>query len=434
MERNYKLLLANSSLLSAHRAFTSLYLVAFALTMGASNTTIGILGALPWLAQMLTQIPGAAICQKYLRKNIFLLFGILGRIFWLPLLATPFLFDYPIIALVAFYLLITLLEGISMPAIISLIGDTVAAEDRGWFNAQRLRFIGLFGVICMTLGGLWLQQFPRESPVGFAIMFGFGTLLGLLSALAVKKIEEPPYKDHEHHTIREFFTLKGEFKKFVIYSVFFNFARMLASPLFAVFFLENLGMSYEFYGIAAGLTILSRVLFSKRIGKLSDKYGDKPVAVLATMGIAVVPLAYLFVTPEIIWVVVPLELFSGMVWGAFEISHFNLMIGLTDPKKRALQIAEHNFYSDVPMVIAPILGGLMSDHIVWLLSGIPLVFLLSGILRVASALFILRIKEPRVEGDHTAMEVLKDVIELHPIKGIVHKAHALKRITGGLFK
>lgn len=434
MEKNYKLLFANSSLLSTYRAFTSLYLVAFALTMGASNTAIGFLGALPWLTQMITQIPGAVLCQKYLRKNLHVLFGTLSRLFWLPLLSVPFLFDHPIIALVVFYFLITLFEGTSMPAIISLIGDAVDEKDRGWFNATRIRLIGLFGVIAMTLGGLWLQQFPRESPIGFAIMFAFGALFGLASAIVIRKIEEPEYQDHVHHTVKEFFTIEGEFKRFVLFSVFFNFAWMFASPLFSVFFLKNLVMSYEFYGIIAALPILGRVIFSPRIGKLADKFGDKPVTILATIGIGLIPLLFMFVTPAIIWVVIPLQLFSGMVWAAFEITQFNLMIGLTDPGKRALQIAEHNFYSDIPLIVAPILGGLMSDNITWIISGIPLVFLISGVMRIASAVLLLKVKEPRVKGDHTVIEVLKEVVELHPIKGIVHKAHAIKRVTGSLFK
>lgn len=434
MKDNYKLLLANTSLLSAYRGFTSVYLVAFALTLGASNTIVGLLGAIPWLAHMIMQIPGAELCQKYLRKHLHVLFGTLSKLFWLPILASPFLFDHPLLMVVIFYVFMTLLEGTSLPAILSLIADSVDEHDRGTFSGNRIKLLGLFGVISMSLGGLWLQQFPKESPVGFAIMFAFGTAIGMLSALVVKKIDEKPYQDHRHHQVKEFFTLTGQLKHFVIFTIMFNFARMLASPLFAVFFLENLEMSYEFFGIASAIAVLSRVLISGRIGVLCDKFGDKPVVLLATVGVAIHPILYLFVQPGMHWAIILLQLYSGFAWAALEVSHFNLLMGVTDPKRRAMQIAEYNLYTDIPMVIAPILGGWLSDNVVIVLAGIPLVFVISAVLRALSAAFLFKLEEPRVSGNHSAIEVLKEAFSFHPTHGITHTIHVLKRITGGLFR
>ncbi len=434
MEKNQKLLVANSALMSAYNGFTSVYLAAFALVLGASNTVVGLLGALPWLAQIITQIPGAELCQRFARKKIFMYSSFIGRLFWIPIIATPFLFNHPVLLIVVFYMFVTLFEEISQPAILSITADVVPETDRGYFSATRLKLIGLMGVISIALGGLWLQQFPKESPAGFAIMFGVGIALGIYSILILRKADDVPYIDNISHPIKEFFTLTGQLKHFVIFSVIFNFARMLSSPFFTVFFLVNLGMSYEFYGIASAIAVLSRVIFSNYIGRLTDKFGDKPVAIIATIGIGFVPLLYLGVTPELVWLVIPLQLFTGLVWGALEISQFNLLIGVTSPEKRALQIAETNFYSSIPLVIAPIIGGWMIDNVTLILSGIPLIFLISGILRLASALFLFKLKEPRKTGEHKATEVLYEIAHFHPIKGIVHAVHVFKRVTGGLIK
>ncbi|MBW3016499.1 hypothetical protein KY309_02725, partial [Candidatus Woesearchaeota archaeon] len=95
--KNQRILLANAGLWAAFDGLTSVYLVAYALALGADNMIIGLLGALPWLASILTQIPGSELVQHYARKKIYFFFT-LGRLFWIPILAAPFFFNNPILA------------------------------------------------------------------------------------------------------------------------------------------------------------------------------------------------------------------------------------------------------------------------------------------------------------------------------------------------
>jgi len=422
-------------MMAAFNGLTSVYLVAFALVLGASNVMVGVLGALPYLANLLTQIPAARLVQILSRKKIIITFEFMSKIFWLPLLLSPFMFTDPILFVIIFYLITKLCESFTTPALTTLIADSIPSQTRGEFISQRQKLINLFGMITMVLAGLWLQQFPKESPTGFAIMFAIGALLGIIGAFAYKKVEEPAYSDHDHHTIKEFFTLTGEMKKFVVFQILFNFSFMIASPFFAVYMLENLNIGYEFYGIASATTTLSVILTSRYIGNLTDKYGDKPVAIIGHLGVSAVPLLYLAVTTQNIWLLIPVQLISGAVWAATDITTINLLIGLSDSKKRAMQIAEYTFYSSIPLIVAPILGGWITEHIaIWILSGIPLIFVISAILRLVTASLLFKIKEPRQDHEYPAIQVFAEAMHFHPNKGLRYSVSVVKRITGGLIR
>jgi MFS family permease len=433
MTTNKRILLTQSALWAAFDGLTTAYLVAFALALGASNIVIGLLGALPWLASILTQIPGSELAQHFHRKKVYVLFGLIGRLFWLPLLAAPFLFTNPILAVVIFYSLIKIGETITDPSWTSMMADVVPSKHLGDFTSKRLRLIALFGMITLVLGGLWLKQFPKESPAGFAIMFAFGALLAILATVIMLRIKEPTYKDHHHHALKEFLTLDGPIKKFVIFGVAFNFAFMIASPFFAVYMLKNLEISYEYFGIATAIATLSQVIFSHYIGKLTDKYGDKPLAILGTLGTAIVPLIWLAVTKQALWLIVPVQIFSGLVWAAADITRFNLLLALADPRKRAMQVAEYNLYASIPMIIAPIIGGWISENITIVLTGIPLIFVISSLLRFLSIIPLLRISEPRASKEYPLVYVFKEAMHFHPNKGIVHSIHVVKRVASSIY-
>ena len=431
---NQRVILTNNALWAVYDGLTSLYLSAFALALGADNLTIGILGALPFLASILAQIPGAELVQHYPRKSVYVFFSLIGRSFWLPLLLSPFLFAKPLLAVIAFFLLARIFESMTEPAFTTIIADAVPEKNRGEYTSKRLRIIGFFGITSMTLGGIFLKQFPKESPNGFAIMFALGILLGILATLRMRKIQETEYPDHEHHHIKEFFTLTRALKSFVRFSVMFNFAFMLASPFFAVYMLKTLNISYEYYGIASSISIFAQLLTSGYIGRLSDKFGDKPIAILGILGTSLVPLFFLTITQDRLWLLIPVQLFSGIVWAAADITRFNLLLDLTDPKKRAIQVAEYSLFANVPLIIAPIVGGWMSESVTVVLAGIPLIFVTSSILRAFSAFFLIPIKEPRSKQEYSAAYVLQEAVHFHPNKGIVNGIHVVKRVVTNIIK
>ncbi|OYT31693.1 hypothetical protein B6U93_03170 [Candidatus Woesearchaeota archaeon ex4484_78] len=430
LNKNHKIILANGALWALFNGLTSAYLIAYALALGASNAIIGLLGAMPHIATILTQITGATLVQHFKRKHINVVLGLASRLWWIAIIAAPYIFTQPIIPIIIFFLLVNIGTTLTTPAWASLIADTVPEKHRGEFVGKRYTYIGIFGITATTIGGLWLQQFPKQSPTGFAIMFAFGTIIGIISVIILGKIKEPPYKDHEPHKLKEFFTLKGELKKYTLFGLIFNFGYMFASPFFAVYILKNLGVEYEYFGILVAISTLARVISAKTAGKIIDKYGYKKTAMIGVIGTGLIPLVYLIITQQTLWLLIPAQIIAGISWAITDIAVFNLLISIASPEKQAMQIAEYTFYTAIALATAPILGGIISDNIKIILTGIPLVFAISFILRTGSAILLSKIKEPKAKKEYTMKYII--VHTLHSIKGIEHSIQMLKKIGIGL--
>ena len=83
---------------AASMAFATLtggpFLVAFALKLGASNLMIGLLAAIPPLAQ-LAQIPSVYLVERIRNRKAISFTSGVNRVFWLSVAFIPLLFSAP---------------------------------------------------------------------------------------------------------------------------------------------------------------------------------------------------------------------------------------------------------------------------------------------------------------------------------------------------
>ena len=67
-----------------------IFLVAFALQLGASNTIIGLLAAIPPLAELL-QIPAVYVVDRVQKRRLVVVVASLAaRLLWIPIILIPF--------------------------------------------------------------------------------------------------------------------------------------------------------------------------------------------------------------------------------------------------------------------------------------------------------------------------------------------------------
>lgn len=425
---NQRLLIQQGILWSLYYGLTSAFLIAFALALGASNTVIGIAGALPYLAAILAQVPGAKLVEIYSRLHINIILTFTSRLLWIPIILIPFFFKtHPLITLLVYFFLVQFTEWITNPAWVSLAGEFVPIKHRGKYFAKRNMFMGIFGMTASVIGAAYLDLFPKTSYTGFSTMFLIGMLFGLWSSYLYVRMKEKPYKDEKHHRIAEFFEIKGEFKKLVGIIMFFNFAFMISSPFFIVYMLKNIEMSYTLVMVSFAIGGLAKILSHPHWGRVSDKIGDKPVAIFSIFGTALVPFLYLFATKDTLWMVFVAQIVSGIVWAGVDLSVFNLVLDFSH-QHRTIKVAKYVMLTSIPLILAPIVGGLIADKLVFILSGIPLVFGISFLLRATSATFMFSIKEPRIKERHKLGEIIHEIATIHPIQGIGNTISGIKKV------
>jgi len=109
-----------------------IFLVAFALRLGASNTLIGLLVGIPSLMQLI-QIPTIYLVEKFRRRKLITVFGSgISRIFWLLIATIPLVFSgqsRPIVFIIAL-IFISMFAAISNASWNSWIRDLIPTAIR----------------------------------------------------------------------------------------------------------------------------------------------------------------------------------------------------------------------------------------------------------------------------------------------------------------
>jgi len=200
------------------------------------------------------------------------------------------------------------------------------------------------------------------------------------------------------------------FSKFLIFGIFWNFALSLSSPYFNLYMLKNLKMS--FFDIALYVQIVSNlatILSVRFLGRLIDRFGNKPVLIMSSTIVSFLPFLWCFTTPDKwLFFVLMVQILSGIFWPGIDLTFNNLLLYLSPNENRSFYIAVYNFFIGIVNAISYILGGYITEYIaptvitfINQLLGTHLVeyhliFILSGICRFTfSRIFLPKIQEER---------------------------------------
>ncbi|PIP14010.1 MAG: MFS transporter, partial [bacterium (Candidatus Stahlbacteria) CG23_combo_of_CG06-09_8_20_14_all_40_9] len=263
------------------------FLVAFALKLGASNLVIGLLAAIPPLAQLI-QIPSIYLVEKYrVRRTITVYAAALSRIFWLPIAVIPLLFSiqagltFLIIALA----LNAAFAGVGGCSWNSWMRDLIPQDRLGAFFSKRMSLSAGLGILLSLAAGFyidyWRKLFPDYELYGYSILFFLGFLAGMLGVYFISTIPE-----HRMAYIQKnpnFLKLilqpfrDANFKNLLMFLGSWNFAVNLAAPFFTVYMLKRLQLDMSFI---IGFTVLSQLTnlaFLRIWGRFSDRFSNKSV-------------------------------------------------------------------------------------------------------------------------------------------------------------
>lgn len=142
------------------------FLVAFALKLGASNLTIGILAAIPPLGQLI-QLPAIYIVEKYrIRKEICILSTALSRSFWLLIALIPFLvfIKNPLTLLIIALIINAALSAVGACSWNSWMRDLVPMNKMGSFFGKRMIYASIVGILFSLAAGIFIDYWKRLYP------------------------------------------------------------------------------------------------------------------------------------------------------------------------------------------------------------------------------------------------------------------------------
>ena len=417
------------SFATVHVTLTSgAFLIGYALLLGVNDFQLGLLAALPFLAQMLQPL-GALLVQGLKRRKRFTLIGAaFFRGVWILLVFIPFLplsKGHKILLFLLTVALSAVVNNLITVSWLSWMADLVPEKIRGRYFGVRNNILQIV-TMGVYFGGAkfldWCKNlkpdeinlkifdfsgFSNLSVLGFILVFTVGVIGALIAAFLLSFQPEPSF--HRYASKRGFLQdmltpfRHKEYQRLILFFVVWSFSIGIAAPFWMPHMLRNLHLDYyviSLFSVLAGIiSLISQPLW----GKLIDRYGCKPVLRFNLAFIMFIPYLWFFVTPRnysLLWLD---AVMGGLFWVGFNLAIFTIVLQISPEEGKPYFLASTSFVNGLFTFLASITGGIIANHLSgfrWELFGQTLVnfhilFLVSALGRVGGLFLIRRIVEPK---------------------------------------
>ncbi|MCW4049742.1 MAG: MFS transporter [Candidatus Bathyarchaeota archaeon] len=268
--------------------------------LGATTTTIGMIGAAQSLAGAFVQIPGGYLADKYGRK------WLISSMTFVAALSRIFFVYAPSWEWILLGGVISGLAGIYQPALNAIIADSLPREKRG----MGFSIINLITSVSTTpapllAGYLFTLQglVPSMRFTYKLVMIGF-FIAALLRTRLTETVEEPTKINvgemlSEYPTsLRESINVwslvpRSAFILFLV-NIIMNFTSGLFVPVLAFYIIRDLGIGEIPYSYIMTALPVSMIALALPAGKLIDKVGKKKplMAAFVLWAVAIILLVY----------------------------------------------------------------------------------------------------------------------------------------------
>lgn len=325
---------------SAHDNIYLNYVSLYVLILGATQAQIGLMSSFSNLLAALLLLPGAFLAERFVDKHRVSLFciGGLTRFSLLLLVFAPFLFKGPSLvwAAIVFSVLRDGFANLGYPAWMAVTNDVVPLDGRGRYFGARNFIMGIAGMLITLLAGKIITTFTGQS--GYQIAMGAAFIMGLASTFSYAKIKiRYPLPNQEKSSGFHLRTLLNDLKShptflmLILTAAVWNFAINVSGPFFSVHMLQDLKFTANEIGILNVVTALSALLVQNQLGAFSDRMGPRKLQLISMIVIPLLPVGWIFATT--VWHIALLNILNGVIWAAYNLSYFNLLLEIIPSDK-----------------------------------------------------------------------------------------------------
>ena len=355
---------------------TGVFLVGFALALGAGNFAIGVLAAVPFCVQLL-QIPAVLLVERFrARRGISVWSTAVGRTFILAAAAAPVLgSSFAVATLIVALAIYQAMAAIAGCAWNSWMRDLVPSSQYGLFFGRRTMATTALSVTLALLGGVlvdtWKSYVPNHTVFGYSILFVIAAVVGFIGTYLLYITPDTPMPSMER-IANPFAVLLAplreiNFRRLIIFLSSWNFAANLAAPFFTVYMLKSLGYSMT---TVLALTIGSQLANLAALGMwgtLSDRFSNKAVLEIAAPLYLACTFAWTFtglswVQPMVLYLLIVIHVLMGIATAGVGLASGNIAMKLSPVGQATAYLAANSVVSACFAAAAPILGGLFADY------------------------------------------------------------------------
>jgi predicted MFS family arabinose efflux permease len=314
-----------------------------------------------------------------------------------------------------------MLSNCSVPMWFSWMGELLPHGKINEFWAERRRWAALTTAACMLLSAEFFRRMGNlDIRLTYSAIATLGTLAGILDILLFIKVPEPPSAVtaeplHLRFLIEPF--KDPNFRGMLAYSGFFTFAIMFAAPFFQLYVLKELLLPVDVVLMLWFCHAVGGMIFSRHIGRLADRVGQRPVIILCTALKSLIVLGFFLIRPgPWMLMLIPIFLFDNMLNTGLLVARNGYMLKQSPPEHRPMYVAAVLAGSGLCGASASLLAGQLFRSMEgfrtewWGFSLTPyhVVFGISFLLRSCSVFTALWIREP--SGRATAEVLFEHIV------------------------
>lgn len=273
------------------------------------------------------------------------------------------------------------------------VGELFPARLRGRYFGKRNRLCQIATLIGLLAGGALISQAEEwgRPLVGFAAAFGIAAASRYLSLAYLMAQGEP-----ERRIVRSTMTSivpilfgRTEYGRLILSMIVLQCAVQVGQPYFNPFMLKALAFEPELYMAAIALAFVGKSLSLPIAGRIADRHGARRVLLSSAVGVSL--LATVWLVSGSPWWILPTQLVAGMVWGAYELAVFLLLLESIPTDERTSTMTWYYLLNSLAMTTGSLLGAAMlAGGESW--GGYALVFGVSTALRLLAMLQFLALR------------------------------------------
>ncbi|MEQ1793765.1 MAG: MFS transporter [Nitrospira sp.] len=412
------------------------YLSAFALMLHATPLHLSLLSALPQLLGTWAQFVSVKVSHWFPHRKSHVLWGIIGQsAAWIPILMLPLLFPQWGPWLVVFGSALYFGSAhFTAPAWTSLVTDLLSADERGAYFARRSQLMAVTSFAALCLGGAILSLFEQYERLwlGFTVLFMFAGVFRSFSAISLARVTDLPIQ-HEEPASRGFLAFLStgtskDFRRFLLYSGLMHLAVLISGPFFVIYMLQDLHFSYWAYGTWAAAAIVGQFVTLPGWGQFGDRFGNKALLMFTGFLVSFLPMLYLVSTAWPFLVLV--NFLGGVVWAGLSLGLSNYVFDAVRPADRAKAVAVSSTANAIGWAMGTLVGSWLISAVpgemnlgsfkIDPVSNLPFIFFISGLLRLAISLALLRtFHEPRSVEKQTGAGLFLELPLIKPLGQLI---------------
>jgi MFS family permease len=221
---------------------------------------------------------------------------------------------------------------------------------------------------------------------------------------------------------------KTNFGTFTTFIGWMHFAVFIVSPLFVIYWLRYLELSYLQYTVIIASASITSFITITYWGAYADSYGNKIILLFSSYMLSMLPLAWFLLSffPSNYYfpLGVIINIFGGFSWAGFNLSAMNLQFDTVVPEHRVRLVSYHAIIKGTAIFFGSIIGGglsyLVFPSLPQMLNGIFLAMIISTIGRfVVTNLFARKITETRIVESHPHF---LHFITVMPVQGMIFES------------